>query len=95
MLIDESFGPICQGYELARVHRVGRHTVRIRVRRDFYQAQSFAVAEVLNAALTWTPLAGEPPATWHPWTPARSAAIAPLAPIADTLLDRARAILSS
>jgi hypothetical protein len=63
------------------------------VHRDFYQAQSFAVAEVLNHALTWTALTSQPPAAWHQATPARATAPAPLTPIAAALLDRARAIL--
>jgi len=68
VLIDESFGPTGRGYQLTRVHRLGRHTVRVRVTRDFYQFQSLAVAEVLTPALTWTPLAGQPPclAPGHP-----------------------------
>jgi hypothetical protein len=92
-LVEESFGLTSQGYQLTQAHRVGGHAIRVRVRRDFYQARSFALAEVLNHALTWTPLASQPPAAWHQGTPARSAAAAPLTPIAAALLDRARAIL--
>lgn len=49
------------GPRLTRVYHVGQHTVRVRIARDFYLAQSYALAEVLTPALAWTVLCEQPP----------------------------------
>lgn len=49
------------GPRITRVYHVGQHTVRVRIARDFYLAQSHALAEVLTPALTWTVLCEQPP----------------------------------
>lgn len=95
MIVDDSFGAYDQGYRLARTYRLGGHTVRVRIRRDFYEMQSHAVVEVLTPALTWTPLADEPAATWHAGTPSAATSATPLAALAARLRARAAAILGA
>lgn len=68
-LVDESSGTGSQDYTLTQIHKVRGHVVRIRIRRDSYQQQSWAVAEVLAAGLTWTELASAHPSTWFDLTP--------------------------
>lgn len=97
-LVDQATGVTGQGYTLTRVHRIGTDTVRVRVERDSYTRQSFAVAEALSALLTWTELAADPPGNWHHTTP-RSAGngvevVGALGEIAGALLRRAAAILA-
>ena len=77
---------------LTEVYRLGSETVRVRVRSDFYVPQSYAVAEVLTPARTWTQLATRSPETWH----AKSSAIlgaSTLREVAADLLDAATKIL--
>jgi hypothetical protein len=93
MLIDETFHDKSYGcFELTRVHHVDANTVRIRVYRDFYDFQSHAVAEVLTPEHAWTTIATSPWTQWHAST-STAAAEASLAPISDSLLERARRIL--
>ncbi len=95
MIVDETFDPSRSGcYELTRVHHADGHILRVRVRRDAYPQQSSAVVEVLTSAKTWTVLTATPPAAWHAGTPYDAATGAPLHPIAERLLVRARAILA-
>jgi hypothetical protein len=49
---------------------------------------------VLTAQRTWTVLATTPPTEWHESTPLYAADPAPLEPIANRLVDRARRILT-
>lgn len=57
------------GPRITRVYRCGRHTVRVRIARDFYLAQSHALAEVLTPALTWSVLCEQPPQHFFDQTP--------------------------
>lgn len=49
------------GPRITRTYQVGEYTVRVRIARDSYITQSYAVAEVLTPALTWTNLCEQPP----------------------------------
>jgi hypothetical protein len=96
VLVDESFGVTSDGcYQLTRVHHHDSRVIRIRIRRDFYSHQSSAVAEVLTPELTWTELAHLLPVHWHHATPYRTGNPEPLEPLADQLLTRALAILTT
>ena len=53
------------GPRITRLYHCGEHTVRVRVARDFYQAQSFALAEVLTPTLAWTKVCEQPPEQFH------------------------------
>jgi hypothetical protein len=53
------------GPRITRIYHCGEHTVRVRVARDFYSAQSFALAEVLTPALAWTKVCEQPPEEFH------------------------------
>lgn len=100
--IDEAVGLSEARYSLTRVYRtpVTNRTVRVRIVRDVYPAQSDALAEVLTDALTWTHLATEPPSGWHGDTRVLGGAMlttervtAALNPLADWLYQRAIGIL--
>jgi hypothetical protein len=95
VIIDEMFSQSRQGcYRLTRVHHVDGHTIQIRVYRDFYGSQSHAVAEVLTTDRTWTTVADTPWTQWHGSTPQFAADPTILIPVADSLLKRARRILT-
>jgi hypothetical protein len=95
VIVDETFHSSRYGcYHLTRVYHVDGHVLRVRVSRDFYDLQSHAVAEVLTPQRTWTVVASAPFTEWHRATPATTATAAPLTPIADQLLARARRILT-
>ncbi|MFF0172905.1 hypothetical protein [Micromonospora profundi] len=90
MIVDEVFHQSGHGtYELTRVHHSDGYVLRVRVYRDSYAKQSTAVAEVLTPLLTWTIIASSPGGGWHRTTPDA----APLIPVADEVLQRARRIL--
>lgn len=99
MLIDETTDTATHHYRLTQTHHLDGHTIRVRVHRDFYPQQSWAAAEILTPALTWTELATAPASDWHPATPkARTAAtdgLDCLRPIADHLTQRAQRLLST
>ncbi|EHR53428.1 hypothetical protein SacmaDRAFT_5278 [Saccharomonospora marina XMU15] len=84
-------------YRYSRIVRLGRHRVRARIQRDFYSTQSCAVAEVLADNMTWTLLATDDPNNWiDDTTPPGQGPIhcaTELGPLADTLINRAAAIL--
>lgn len=96
MIVDESFDPKhgrgC--YSLTQAHHLDGRTLRVRVHRDTYQAQSHAVVEVLTPQMTWTELAEGVSADWWPRTGATPDRAA-LAIVAGHLVERARAILAS
>ncbi|MGY0234073.1 hypothetical protein [Longispora urticae] len=95
-LLDRQFETTSQGYKLTRVDKLGEHTVRTRVYRDFYRAQSHAIAEVLTPVLTWTQLASREPSAWHDSLPSNMSSNlsdALLDDIAAQLLQRAATIL--
>ncbi|GAA1309094.1 hypothetical protein [Saccharothrix xinjiangensis] len=52
-------------YTLVRFYRRGEHTFRVRIERNSYQRQSFAVAEVLTATREWSPVVDHDPSHWH------------------------------
>lgn len=94
MIVDNVFhqcGPGC--YELTRVHHTDGYVLRVRVYRDSYAKQSTAVAEVLTPLFTWTIIASSPGHSWHRTTPTTAPDAAPLIPVADEVLQRARRIL--
>ncbi|MFE0025475.1 hypothetical protein [Amycolatopsis sp. NPDC059021] len=95
--LDESATCDQHRYTYTRVVRIGDHRVRVHVRRDNYLMQSHAVAEVLAATMTWTHLAAADAVTWFDATalPGREPVhcATELGPIADTLIQRAAAIL--
>ena len=64
-LIDQTSGTHGQADILEQVYQVGSVKVRIRVHRDSYARQSYALAEVLTPALTWTEIAKELSGNWH------------------------------
>lgn len=74
MLIDETTDTSPHHYRLTQTHHLDGHTIRIRVHRDFYAHQSWAAAEVLTPALTWTELTTAPASDWHPATPTTATA---------------------
>ena len=93
-LVDRSFGERGQGYDLTEIRRTAAgHLVRVRIHRDSYLHQSYARVEVLTPAMTWTDLADEPAAAWHPGTSYRSSTATPLENVAERLFQRAAAIL--
>lgn len=95
MIIDETFCQTRQGcYELTQIHQIDGLTLRVRVHRDAYAFQSHAVAEVLAPERTWTVIAHTPHTAWHRDTPLVTATAAPLLPVAEQLLTRARRILA-
>lgn len=64
-LIDETFDPtVNNSYKYTAIFesvikqhgRTKVHKVRVRIRRDSYAMQSYALAEVLTPGLTWTDL---------------------------------------
>lgn len=99
MLIDETAFTEAACYRLTQTHHLDGYTVRVRVHRDFYLHQSWAIAEVLTPALTWTELVTAPPADWHPGTHTpritahAAAARDTLQPTADHLTERAQRLL--
>lgn len=104
-LLDNAFSLYHQGYQLTRVCKLDSgHKVRARVRRDSYKQQSYAVAEALTPALTWTELVAELPDQWfatspyvttgHPNPATAAKAEALLDQVATRLLDRAAAVLA-
>ena len=58
--VDAVFAETGGGYRWTEVLRLAGHTVRVRVHRDAYPGQSWAVAEVLTPHLTWTALVDAP-----------------------------------
>ncbi len=93
-VVDRSFRQHSGGYDLSEIRRTGSgHRLRVRIRRDAYQRQSYALVEVLTPGLTWTNLAAEPASAWHPATPYRSTTPTPLESLAERLFQRAVVIL--
>ena len=84
-------------YSYSRIVRIGEHRVRARIQRDYYRAQSCAVAEVLADDMTWTCLAADDPVNWiDATTPPGQGSIhcaTELGHLADTRINRAAAIL--
>jgi hypothetical protein len=95
VLVDETFHTSRYGcYELTRAYHVDGHVLRVRVYRDFYARQSYAVAEILTPQHTWTVVATAPGTQWHHTTPSITPDASPLTPVADDLLRRASRILT-
>jgi hypothetical protein len=69
--------------------RLGRYTVRVRIRSATTRRESFAVAEVLTPLLTWTVLVDAEPAE-HTYTGFSDETVDAMA---DELLQRAAAVL--
>jgi hypothetical protein len=68
--------------------------IRVRIKRDFYVAQSFAVVEVLAADWTWTDLVNEPAINWHGKTSQAGVTTeARLLTMAEDLAKRAEVVL--
>jgi hypothetical protein len=64
-LIDGTTGTHAGADIVQRIYLVGDAKVRVRVHRDSYARQSWALAEVLTPALTWTEIAVELSGNWH------------------------------
>jgi hypothetical protein len=97
VIIDETFHQEYQlgNYDLTRVHHTDGHVLRVRIHRDFYGFQSYALVEVFTPGLTWTVLAKTPWTDWHEASPMQATDATPLTPIADRLIERARRILTA
>ncbi len=84
-------------YSYTRIVRIGGHRVRAHIQRDFYDFQSYAVAEVLADNMTWTHLATNDPVNWIYNTPSPTQGpihcATELGHLADILINRAAAIL--
>jgi hypothetical protein len=94
---DESAGVTQDDYEYTRVVETAGRIVRVRVRRNYYPHQSYAVAEVLADDMTWTQLAVEPRNNWVHDTPRPCPMIhaaSELGATADHLVHRAAEILA-
>jgi hypothetical protein len=65
-VVDTQPGTYSQGYTYTLVAKTRdeQHTVRARIRVDFYARQSYAIAEVLSSQRTWTNLVDLPPSEW-------------------------------
>jgi hypothetical protein len=95
-LVDETAAFLENGYGIVRTYKTtAGDTLRIMVNRDFYDFQSFAVADILSSAGEWTAIADTPVESWYPTTRLRPSDVKEvLGPIADALADRAIAILA-
>ncbi|WFE59564.1 hypothetical protein [Micromonospora sp. WMMD712] len=92
--IERTFGEHRQGYDLTEIRRSSAGALlRVRIHRDAYQHQSYALVEVFTPAMSWTALTSEPASGWHAATPYRSSGPVPLESLADRLFARADAIL--
>ncbi|MGF7234400.1 MAG: hypothetical protein ACQSGP_05505, partial [Frankia sp.] len=81
---------------LTRVYRIGDDTVRVRIFRDHYPDQSYALADVLRPNREWTNLATNPPSGWHHTTrPAHPNDTTAFSGLADRLAARAATILAA
>lgn len=101
-VIDSTHGTTSQGYTLTRTYHLqnpASTVVRVRIYRDFYAHQSYAVAETLTSGMEWNEIATELPANWHDGTPGRPreyrSVANHLAPIAETLVGRAAVIINA
>jgi len=90
VLIDEVAAVHGQTRTLTRILKCGDVTVRIRVERNFYVMQSFAVFEVLAADRTWTNVTNAPASEWQAGTRSGD-----LAEVAENLAMRAERILTA
>jgi hypothetical protein len=95
VIVDDTFHRSRYGcHHLTRVHHVDGHALRVRVSRRLYDTRSQAGAEILTPQHAWTALASTPCTDRHHATPATTTTAAPLTPIADQLLQRARHIVT-
>lgn len=78
-------------YSYTATFRLGRYTVRVRIRSATTRRESFAVAEVLTPLLTWTVLVDAEPAE-RTYTAFSDETVDAMA---DELLQRAAAIVAS
>ena len=94
--IDEDFGVHrASSYSYTRTVHLGPHTVRVRVKRSLDSDNSWAVAEILSADLTWTDLATTHGDRWYEHTaePYGVEPKAELGDVADDLIRRVTAII--
>ena len=96
--VDEDFG-VNRGssYSYIRTVHLGPYTVQVRVQRGLVPEDSYAVAELLSADLTWTALAHSHGDRWfeHTNEPCDVDAKAELNEVADDLIRRVTAIMPS
>ena len=96
--VDEDFG-VNRGtsYSYIRTVHLGPYTVQVRVQRGLVREDSYAVAELLSADLTWTALAHSHGDRWfeHTNEPYDVDAKAELNEVADDLIRRVTAIMPS
>jgi len=81
-----------QARGITRIYAHGTDLVRVRVHRDFYKDQSYAVAEVMSSDRKWTDLTHAPREQW--WEYTRNPQCG-LAVVADDLAKRAAKILDA
>lgn len=97
MKIDESSSTDQDNTYLTCIYRIDgspQDVVRVRVRHNFYETQSYAVAEVLNADRKWTDLVSEPTGTWHATTGHCGIPLVVMSSVATDLARRARTVLT-
>lgn len=97
-VIDDSWSinsaphPYASLVQTFRVHDA--FTVRVRLKADYYTNQSYAIAEVLTPALTWTDIVSEPATEWRGTINITSEGARSIAEtIAEKLVQRAAGIL--
>lgn len=81
-----------QSQGITRIYSHGPDLVRVRIVRDFYQNQSYAVAEVMSSDRKWTELTHAPREQW--WEYTRNPECG-LSVVADDLAKRAGKILNA
>jgi len=94
--VDEDFG-VDRGssYSYTRTVHLGPYTVQVRAKRGLVPRDSWAVAEIFNADLTWTALAHSHSERWFEPTkePYGVNAKDELSEVADDLIRRVTAII--
>ncbi|NUR31152.1 MAG: hypothetical protein HOV83_35795 [Catenulispora sp.] len=85
------------GPSVTRIWHCGDYTIRARVAHDSHRRQSYALAEVLTPARTWTEICETPPEDFHVESSSRARKPQPteveLLTLADQLMRRACQIL--
>lgn len=107
-IVDETFGLGRQDYTLTRIYSVPQHPgngaptylVRVTVKWDSYEQQSYARAEAFSAPqMAWTTLVTAPTSDWYRAAPSFYAPVKPgpgaLAPVAEDLIRRATTVLGA
>jgi hypothetical protein len=98
MIIDETFGVGSQSHTLTTILNIDGQVVRVTVKRDSYEPQSYAVAALLNSDKDWTTLLTAPTSDWYNTVPSaydrRADHRAALARVSAQLVERTRTVLA-